>query len=340
MLWPFAVLYQLATSLRNHLYNTGFRPSVVFEVPTVCVGNLSVGGTGKTPHIEYLLRFLLKKGYKASTLSRGYGRRTKGPIIADETASALQIGDEPMQFFRKFYPEVAVAVGEERIVAVPHLLDEHPDTEVVLLDDAYQHRKLRASFQILLTDYSRPFYKDYLLPTGMLRESRKGARRAQVIIVTKCPEMLSAQEKEGIKQKLRKYARKDAQIFFSKIQYGNPVPLGETQSQEAAEGYCLVTGIANPQPLKDYLQSENTLFKHWDFNDHHRYKPSDLDSILQHCTSNRPILLTEKDAVKWELEELKPLWEEYPVYYLPIEVAFLEGESEFQKLISRQLIEN
>lgn len=293
------------------------------------MGNLSVGGTGKTPHIEYLIRFLLEEGYQLSTLSRGYGRKTKGLIIADKEATAMQIGDEPMQFYRKFGKEVPVAVGEERIMAIPHLIDQHPEIEVILLDDAYQHRKLRPSFHILLTEYAKPFYKDYLLPTGMLREGRVGAKRADIVIMTKCPEQLPKQDQERIRQQVSKYTQTATPIYFTKIQYGAPQLIGKQTAHES--GFFVVTGIANPKPLLDFLATHNQLKAHKAYKDHHSYTTADIQAVLEECPANTPILLTEKDAVKWESEELKPVWHERPVYYLPIEVSFLDKEDDFQK---------
>ncbi len=323
---PFALLYRMVTGFRNHLYNLGIKPSVQFDLPTICVGNLSVGGTGKTPHIEYLV-YKLKSQYKIATLSRGYGRKTKGPIIASNTDTAESIGDEPLQFYQKFSPEVTVAVGEERVIALPQILQDHPETEAVLLDDAYQHRKLRASYYILLTTFQSPFFKDFLLPTGLLREGRIGAKRADAILVTKCPNNLSKTQIEAYKKAIGKYAP-HAPVFFTSIQYGAITALSEYNT-EMPKSWQLVTGIANAKPLLEYLDSMGMTFQHSEFSDHHFYTEEEVENIISRLPPERGVLLTEKDAVKWNSKELKALWARVTVFYLPIEVEFLEEEEAF-----------
>lgn len=213
LLFPFSALYDAATRLRNHLYDIGTKPVIHFETITVSVGNLAVGGTGKSPMVEYLVR-LLKGQYKVATLSRGYGRKTKGFILASEQSTAASIGDEPMQFYRKFGAEVAVAVGEERAIAIPEILFHHSDTEVIILDDAFQHRKVGRDLNILLTAYHSPFFKDHVLPAGRLREARKGAHRADIVVVTKCPPTLDEKDKTSFSQAIREYAQPDVPIFL------------------------------------------------------------------------------------------------------------------------------
>lgn len=330
LLWPFAVLYNAITRLRNHLYNIGLKPSVSFDLPTIVVGNLTVGGTGKTPHIEYLIR-LLKDRYQIATLSRGYGRQTKGAILADETATATIIGDEPMQFYTKFGSTVPVMVGEERVWAIPYLLEAKPNTQAILLDDAYQHRQLEASFQILLTDYNRPFYEDYLLPMGRLREARIGAKRADAIIVSKCPPSLSESEQQAIRAKIGGYSQATTPIFFSKIQYATPVMMGH---KPWVKKLVAVTGIAQHEPFIDYLKSQGEVFAHLAFKDHHQYTVQDIEKVVQTAQQYKAcIIMTEKDAVKWQTEELQGIWEKMAVYYLPIEIGFLGKEEDFKQMI-------
>ena len=189
LLYPFSLLYGLITDFRNVLFDKGFKSQTGFDIPIINVGNLTVGGTGKSPQIEYLIR-LLADTYQVASLSRGYGRKTKGYILADEHANAEQIGDEPMQFFQKFGSKISVVVSEKRVEGVQQLLQEKPTTELILLDDAYQHRYITPSFNILLMDYHRPFYEDLTFPAGRLRERRRGANRADCIVVSKCPENL------------------------------------------------------------------------------------------------------------------------------------------------------
>ena len=194
LFFPVSILYGLAMRFRNHLYDIGKKPQVEFDRVVISVGNLSMGGTGKTPMVEYLIR-LLKADYKLATLSRGYRRKTRGYRMANAEDNAITIGDEPFQYYRKFGNEISVCVGEERVIAIPSAIMENEDIELFLLDDAYQHRKVARDFNILLSDYNQPFYTDYILPTGDLREPRKGAKRADCVIVTKCPDALKRARK-------------------------------------------------------------------------------------------------------------------------------------------------
>src|SRR4051812_38727618 len=191
LLYPFAVLYNLVTRLRNHLYDIGHKPAFQFETPVITIGNLNVGGSGKTPMVEYLVE-LLKKDFKVATLSRGYRRETKGYRTATDSDTVRHIGDEPMQLFRKFGKDINVIVGEDRVFAIPNILHDFPETNVILLDDALQHRSVRARLSILVTEYSHPFYNDFVLPFGRLREARRGASRSDIVVVTKCVEGISA----------------------------------------------------------------------------------------------------------------------------------------------------
>ncbi|HEY3402403.1 MAG TPA: tetraacyldisaccharide 4'-kinase [Ohtaekwangia sp.] len=329
VLFPFSVLYKIVTALRNKLYDIGLRPSVQFDVPVINVGNLTVGGTGKTPLIEHLIR-LLGKSYSIATLSRGYGRETKGFRIAGPSDNASTLGDEPYQFYRKFSDSITVSVGEDRAFAIPNIL-QAKDTQVVLLDDAFQHRRVRPSFNIMLTDYNRLFYNDFLLPAGRLRESRYGARRADVIIVTKCPVEITGEKMIKIEHSIRRYAEKP--VFFSKIRYGSPTPFGSVTT--LADEILLVTGIGNAKPLKDHVRQAYKLVDHFEFADHHKYSVSDLERILSFVRS-RPsvsILTTEKDWVKLDHEDFKSTIEKLPVFYLPIEVEFIKNGEDFDAMI-------
>ncbi len=291
------------------------------------VGNLSVGGTGKTPHVEYLIR-LLKDHIQLATLSRGYGRQTKGFIIADRQSSAATIGDEPMQFYRKFNGQIQVVVGEKRVAAINQLIRKYPQTEVILLDDAFQHRSLIPSFSILLSDYNRPFYKDYILPAGRLRESRKGAFRADVIIVSKCPQGMHITECEAITHQVRQYSREDAPVFFTHIQYGQPLPY-HTHTAFASR-ILLVSGLANSKPLEQYVACTYQLMHHMIFKDHHLYTRQDVSDMQKKLEQYQAevILTTEKDYVKLMQEGFEDLVPRLPFCYLPIEVCFLFGQKE------------
>jgi tetraacyldisaccharide 4'-kinase len=328
LLLPFAFLYDLVTRVRNYMYDTGWKPSASFDLPVISVGNLSAGGTGKTPMIEYLVN-VLSTNYQVCTLSRGYGRKTKGFRIAGPADDASTIGDEPLQLYRKFGQTLTVAVGEERALAIPTLLDQFPDTSIILLDDAFQHRKVRPGFSILLTDYSRMFYDDYLLPAGRLREHPKGADRADVVVVTKCPASLDHAQMNSIHQRISRYTRKP--VYFSTIRYGAPLPMFQREHPLHTR-IVLVSGIAQHTALEDYVKEKFTLVHHVVFRDHHAYTKQDVERLrdyLRSLAGPATLLTTEKDRVKLEREEWRELLAELSVYYLPIQVEFLQNGKEF-----------
>jgi tetraacyldisaccharide 4'-kinase len=304
---------------------------VKFALPVISVGNLTVGGTGKTPMVEYLVR-LLSPTIRTATLSRGYGRKTKGFRLANNQDSAETIGDEPFQYFRKFGTQIKVSVGEERALAIPLLLQESSDLEVVLLDDAFQHRRVNPSFSILLCDYTRPFYDDLMMPAGRLRESRHNASRADAVVVTKCPAGISDDELMEIERSLRTLVSKP--VFFSTVAYGSPVPFERT-TDNFNRKIILVTGIANPTPLVQYVSDHFELLSHISFPDHHFFDARDVTKILGE-TRKHPgsmVLTTEKDMVKLESPELRGLFGATALYYLPITVQFLKDEREFDEMI-------
>lgn len=328
LLYPFAVLYDAVTSIRNRQYDTGARPSARFELPVIGVGNLSVGGTGKTPMIEFLIR-LLADDYKIATLSRGYGRKTRGIRIAGNKDDATTIGDEPMQFYRKFSDKAVIAVGEERALAIPYVLDQHPDTRVILLDDAFQHRKVQPSFQILLSDYNNLFVNDYLLPAGRLRESKRGASRADVIVVTKCPSNISDDEMIEIESAIRRYSNKA--VFFTRICYGNLLPVSGGSAYKP-EKIILVAGIAHPEPLEQYLRKHYQVVRRFIFPDHHTYSRKDIDAITGAAADEKAaVVTTEKDLVKLDPRVFEKM--SVSLYYLPIEMEFLKNGKEFDEMV-------
>ncbi len=333
ILFPFAVLYDIVMRIRNRLYDLSLKPSVSFEVPIISVGNLTIGGTGKTPMVEHLIRSLGKQA-NVATLSRGYGRRTKGMRIANSHDDASTIGDEPFQLYNKFSHIVLVAVGEDRVMAVTHLVDQFPKIDLILMDDAFQHRRVKPSLEILLTDYHRPFYNDYLLPAGRLRESKVGAERADAVVVTKCPAEISDDEMMEIEQSIRKFA--DKPIFFAGIRYSNPIPFGN-HSFDLQDTIILVTGIANSETLKNYLATRFNLVKHFDFPDHHHYTQSDLQKIKSLVSPSTSIITTEKDMVKLDGEEFKQSIIGLPFFYLPIEMNFIKNGEDFDALVQTVL---
>lgn len=313
------------------MYDKGVLKSVKFDIPVIVVGNLSVGGTGKSPQIEYLIR-LLKDDYKVAVLSRGYKRSSKGFILADSNASAESIGDEPMQFYSKFKNDVTVAVDADRVNGINELRKRiNPD--VILLDDAYQHRKVKAGFNILLTPYDKLYVDDNMLPTGDLRERVAGAGRAQVIIVTKCPERLSEEEQFEITKKLN--VDLEQTVFFTKIVYNDTV-IGKKDTILINElidyKVLLVTGIAKTEPLRDFLKQQKINFKYLAFKDHHNFTAKEFDKIettFKDIASDKKLILTtEKDYVR-------AFSGRKDVYYLPIQTEFLEHEKDFDALIKK-----
>jgi len=335
LLFPFSLVYALIVTIRNWAFDKKILTSASFSLPIICVGNLAVGGTGKSPMVEWLLR-LLKDRYPVAVLSRGYKRKTRGYALANDTTTALDIGDEPMQFHSKF-PEVTIAVGEERIVAIPQLLHDRPETRAIILDDAFQHRTVRAGLNVLLTDYSNLFTRDWWLPSGDLRDAPSSYRRAEIIIVTKCPPELSEDERLAIALEIG--PRADQQLFFSSIRYGEPyhiTHLEEATLIDETVEVLLVTGIANPTPLKQWLDQHSRTYYEIAYGDHHIFTIDDLQSITKRFETinaeKKIILTTEKDAVR--LIKFRQELEGMPFYVLPIAPGFLfDGEPRFTELI-------
>jgi tetraacyldisaccharide 4'-kinase len=288
ILFPFAILYGFIMSIRNFLFDNGIAKSYQFDVPIIAVGNLSVGGTGKTPQIEYLIR-LLSENYKVATLSRGYKRQSKGFVLADATSNAAILGDEPFQFYQKFN-NIQVAVDANRKNGIEQLLLQKQKPEVLLLDDAFQHRKVKAGFYILLTAYGDLYSDDSMLPTGNLRESRSGVKRADVVIVTKCPADLSIEEQKGIKDKLK--VAEDQAVYFTSITYDAFV-YSENQTIRVSDivntDKVLLAGIAKPEPFYAYLQKPND--ECLTFADHHHFTEKDILEI-KNKSFNKIIITT------------------------------------------------
>ncbi len=325
LLFPFAIIYGVITSIRNWFYDFGIFRSYSFQIPIIVVGNLSVGGTGKTPQVEYLVR-LLKEKYQVAILSRGYKRKSRGFVLADEETNVEVLGDEPFQYHQKF-SDVSVAVDTDRKKGIEQLLQINPDLEVIVLDDAYQHRKVKGGFYILLTTYDELFPDDYLLPMGNLRESRSGAQRADMIVVTKCPENMPDDKMEVVKQKIK--LKKNQQLFFSKIVYDdyifnkkNKILADEIKSKPK----LLIAGIAKPKLFFDFLKSEEDIIL--EFPDHHDFTENDLNKINQLANSNI-IVTTEKDYVRLAGK----LKNNENLYYLPIKNSFFGKEKEFAELV-------
>ena len=324
LLFPFAILYGVITSIRNFLFDAGFLKSYSFDLPIIAVGNLSVGGTGKTPQIEYLIRLLSEK-YKIATLSRGYKRQSEGFILAQANSNARLLGDEPFQFFEKF-PSIQVAVDADRKNGIEQLLSLPEKPEVILLDDAFQHRKVKAGFYILLTSYGDLYSDDCMLPTGNLRETRSGAKRADLIVVTKCPFDLSLDKQNDIRKRLKLSVNQ--QLYFTFIAYDTFV-YGEKQKVNINEIQStvkvLVAGIAKPEPFFTYLKNTNDVCL--SFPDHHNFTEKDILEITK-TAQNNIIITTEKDYMR-----LKGSLPNEQLFYLPIKSAFISESQNFDKTI-------
>ena len=304
---------------------------------SICVGNLNVGGTGKTPHVEYLVR-LLSESFNVATLSRGYKRKTRGFILADNTSSSLEIGDEPRQYKFKF-PSLTVAVCEDRCAGAHKILEQKPQTECIILDDAFQHRWLKAGLNIMLTDFNNLFTRDYMIPSGTLREFRCGAKRADIIIVTKCPETLSETERKKIAEEIN--PEKNQHLFFSYIHYGSLVKYDDVDAKvdlNTFQSALLFSGIANTGPLNNYLLENNYSVHPLHFNDHHQFTSQDLINIRvtfnNIAKNNSVVITTEKDAMRIETPEQRAILKNLPVYFIPIYVEFFPSDKEmFNKII-------
>lgn len=325
LLFPFSLLYGGITALRNFLYNKGWLKSKSYNLPIICVGNLSTGGTGKSPMIEYLISFF-KKDHKIAVLSRGYKRKTSGYREVLKTSRVEEVGDEPLQFKQKF-PEITVAVCEDRQTGIEKLQN---NADVILLDDAFQHRKVKASLNILLTSFDKLYSNDCMLPTGNLRESKFGAKRADVIVVTKCPENLENSTIESITKKLK--PKHNQEIYFSKIAYNSEIKNGtDHKPLEYLTGkeFLLVAGIANPKPLIDFMKNKGLKFESKLFPDHHNFTTSEIEELKKHSL----ILTTEKDFMR-----LQPIVNDMDIYYLPITTVILNNaEAAFKKRIEQEM---
>lgn len=340
LLLPFALLFWLGIAIRSWLYNKNILKTSSFGLPLIGVGNLSAGGTGKSPMVEYLIR-LLKNEYQIATLSRGYMRKTKGYALANENTTALDIGDEPMQFHLKFL-DISVAVGEQRIEAIPQLLHDRPGTQCIILDDVLQHRAIKAGLNILLTDYNNLFTRDFYLPTGDLRDLKSNYKLAEIIIVTKCKLDLSVGEKLKIIREIKPLPSQ--KIFFTSIEYGQPYHLLSKAVKEisAETEVLLVTGIANPRPLKKKMEAISKEYHLMQFGDHHIFSVDDLNEMKTKLaalpSSDKVILTTEKDGVRLFKfgDELNSL----PIYVLPIAHRFLFDEGAAFDNIILQFVKN
>lgn len=337
ILYPLSLIYGLITSIRNRAFDLGILNSRSFDIPVIAVGNLNVGGTGKSPMIEYLIR-LFQKSFKIAVLSRGYGRKSKGFVLAGKGSSSLDLGDEPFQFYRKF-EEIGVAVDEKRVHGIEQLKRLKPELELVLLDDAFQHRHVKAGFYILLTAFDRMYTDDLLLPAGNLREGKRGASRADVIVVTKCPTEMTEDDRLKMIKKINPAANQ--KVFFSRISYGsmvigrkNEIPVKDLINWKL----LVVTGIADSMPLEEFLTGQDVKFEKLKFGDHQFIGNREIDKINNAFkvlkAEKKMILTTEKDYVR------SFIGTELPVYYLPIETEIVEDGEIFNELIQNYVRQN
>lgn len=325
LVFPFSILIDLLTRFRNHIYDSGFLKSFEFETNLIAIGNLSMGGSGKTPLTMYLIEFLKAQGMKVSTLSRGYRRKSRGFLVADGRLNATQLGDEPFQYVLRYGEEVGVAVGEDRVLSIPDLLYSKPETQVILLDDAFQQRALKVSLSILLTRFDQPFWNDFVVPAGSLREKRAEAGRADVIVVTGCPKTLSESQQVKLRSEASEYSK--AQVFFTWTEFQEPIPFFGVGMKSKVIG---ISGIAYAKPFEDYLNRNYPVKLTYRFGDHHPYSEADVQGIMKELDAETTLIVTEKDYVK--LREFQQL-SEYSCFYLPIRTRFLRDEAFFQSII-------
>ena len=337
LLFPVALAYGLVVWLRNAMYDAGVLKSESFHLPVISVGNLTTGGTGKTPHIEYLIR-LLGSDHKLATLSRGYKRKTTGFLVAGASTRYEDIGDEPMQYHTKF-KDVTVAVGEERVPAIQALLMEPKRPDVILLDDAFQHRAVKPGHSILLIEYEQLIRQDYLLPVGSLREPKSGAKRADTIVISKSPAILVPIERKRLLEFLRVLPHQE--VFFSYYSYGEFVRFNSRPGMISMSmkyymdmrfSILLVTGIANPSSMVDYLRRQTDKLYTLSFPDHHDFTLSDMEKIHSAFSdmtgTNKIIVTTEKDMMRLRKTDLESSLRNLPLFYLPVQVTFHHNEEE------------
>ncbi len=343
LLAPFALLYGLGVSLNSLFYRMGVLKSLSFNVPVISVGNLSVGGAGKTPHIEYLVRNF-REYLDIATLSRGYKRKTQGFQLVHPGLDAEAVGDEPLQFKRKF-PDVLVAVAEDRSLAIPRIMMERPSTQLILLDDAFQHRSVKPGLNILLTEYAHPFTRDWLLPSGRLREWRSAYQRADVIIVSKCPPDLSAEAAEKLRAEINPLPHQ--QLFFTCYDYLRPYYIFDSRYQlnfTPDLEVLLISAIARTDYLMDYLQEQVAAVRPLEYEDHHYFSNYDIADMQRSFermdAKSKVILTTEKDATRLELHRAYLQQNRLPVFVLPVEVRFLfDGKEAFDALVKQFLVD-
>ena len=322
LLFPFSLIYALITIIRNKLFDWRILPIYQIQIPSIGLGNLSVGGTGKSVVIDFLIKNF-KKEFEVAVLSRGYGRKTKGVIIANQMSSSASIGDEPFQFFLK-HKEIKIVVAEKRLIGFKKLIETIPQLELLLLDDVMQHRYVSPSVLILTTTYEKPYFSDKVLPVGNLREVKSGAKRADIILVTKCPDQLPENKIKSITKKIS--LNSGQKLFFTKIKYSSAIHNDsmKIKVEKLKEPFLLVTGISNPSSLVKYFETKGLIFTHLEFPNHHYFTTNDLN-LINKKRKHGKVITTEKDFTR-----LASLIENKSIFYIPIEMEFLSIEMEIQ----------
>lgn len=330
LLFPISILFWIITGLRNFFYDLNWLKSISFDIPIINVGNITVGGTGKTPHVLYIGN-LLKSKFDIAFLSKGYKRETRDFIIVEDSSTPKQVGDEPLMIKRNFAKN-KVAVDHNRVNGVLQLMTNEENIDCIIMDDAFQHRSIKAGLNILLIDFNRPLYKDYLLPIGYLRESSSNKKRADITIITKCPNNLSEAEANIFIKK----SAIEKQVYFTYLKYDRITSLGTNTSEKLTllhgKKIILITGIANQKPIIDLLNKNNCQVTNLCYQDHHTYTSQDVKKIIEthHLKKDALLLTTEKDAQKLvEFENLKGL----PIYFLNLSIDFLWNKDKFDKKI-------
>jgi tetraacyldisaccharide 4'-kinase len=343
---PLALLYGVVVYFRNRFYDWGFLKSKSPAIHTICVGNLAVGGTGKTPHVEYLIT-LLKDELNIATLSRGYKRKTKGFLLASGESTSEDIGDEPL-FYKIKHPDIHVAVDGNRVRGVKKLSEIEPVPEAVILDDAFQHRAIKCGLNIVVSEFDNLYYNDHLMPVGRLRESKSGIKRADIIVVSKTPEKTTAVDIRNVLKDIKPYPHQ--QVFFSYLKYGELYSISnfseriDTLQDLFRFRLIVFTGIANPNPMITYLKEYSAGVSHLPFPDHHEYSISDIHNIQKYYESfeggNKLIVTTEKDLMRLKLPALWDTVERMNIFVLPIEVTFKDKAEEFNNIILKYVRRN
>lgn len=347
--FPIALIYGLLVTIYHWLYNRGIFSSTSFSIPVISVGNLVMGGSGKTPHIEYLIRLLTDNNYKVAVLSRGYKRQSSGYTDVETTSNSANVGDEPLQIKKKF-PGVLVACDANRVEGITIIKKNHPEIDVILLDDAYQHRAVKPGLNILLTDFFKPFSSDRIFPMGNLREFSFGKKRADVVVFTKSPDILSPIERRRLNDEVKLGYHQ--QSYFSYVRYNEVWPMPNTLNKDKLSieelkksSVVLLTGIANAEYLKYFVQSNSSDVEHFEYPDHYQFMLNDVKKVTHKIddwyATNKIILTTEKDMMRLIYPEILDLLKNYPVYYLPIEIAFHgDDEQQFNDLILNYVRKN